>query len=213
MNIGLKEGGFSLRFLINDASLLNPDPYVIYPGDNMIYRVRKMPDGRWWTIDNHDSKVYADGSPIDSWAGGGTAQYSENTKDVYGKLYTWLVTQQANLCPPGWAVPVKDNFVALDIALGGTGENRRDDVTFAKYTDTSIWSGKIGGRIENIGILYQGVYAYYLSKSESSNDDNTCSVLILGNRYKEIDLNGINDKKHGLSLRFIIEDENLILGK
>ncbi len=210
-------GAFRLDIAKRFKDVIQPTGrgYVIYPGDSKKYPVKKF-GSTWWTTNNHSSIVYADGAPIDNWTDGNTAQVKVNDGNYpaeYGNWYNWYVTQQANLCPLGWRVPSPKDFFALDIALGGTGISRRDDVIFAKYMDASIWAGQCSGRVENLGALYQGVYAYYLSQSESENSENSatmCSLLILGNRYKEIDLNGINDKKHGLSLRFIITDESLI---
>ena len=52
-----------------------------------------------------------------------------------GDLFSWtaVVRYQDLLCPDGWRVPTVEDFVALDIALGGTGENRYFDDEFNEY--------------------------------------------------------------------------------
>jgi len=51
-------------------------------------------------------------------------QWAYNGKDslaaIYGRLYTWYAaTDNRKVCPVGWHVPTKNEFVALDNYLGG----------------------------------------------------------------------------------------------
>jgi uncharacterized protein (TIGR02145 family) len=92
--------------------------------------------------------------------------------DYKGDLFSWeAVNQYQNvLCPNGWRVPTKEDFVDLNIALGGTGENEQHNLTLAnKYINT--WAGAWGGLCDQIGQIgqivgFQGTHALYWSQSE-----------------------------------------------
>ncbi|MDR1950988.1 MAG: fibrobacter succinogenes major paralogous domain-containing protein, partial [Bacteroidales bacterium] len=79
------------------------------------------------------------------------------------------------VCPEGWRVPTNQDFKNLDIAMGGTGENRQvhgwnNDIETAKvdqfindtYLNPSVWGGAFGALCYNDGFLWnQGGSAYY----------------------------------------------------
>jgi len=70
----------------------------------------------------------------------------------YGDLFSWEAINQykSQLCPNGWRVPTMQDFVDLDIALGGTGKTRgamfEDDASIIQfindnYLNPSVWGG------------------------------------------------------------------------
>jgi uncharacterized protein (TIGR02145 family) len=194
------------RVPLRGAGIKPTTGYVIYPGDGKRYPVKKI-GGVWYTVKNHDSTVYADGSLITMW--GDTyegARFISNTLEEYGKLYTWPVTQQANLCPAGWKVPSKDDFEALVNFLGSTADEQYNGLM-----NVNVWKGVLGGYYSFIGYTYQDVGAYYWSSVEYTDSDDRAYYLAF---YKEEE-EGIVDynqflKEFGCALRFIIEDESLI---
>ena len=85
-----------------------------------------------------------------------------------GSLFSWAAVNQykAALCPAPWRVPTKEDFINLDKALGGTGNNDQTDATLRdKYLND--WGGAYGGWCTLVGTLHdQGSFAFYWSQSE-----------------------------------------------
>ena len=91
--------------------------------------------------------------------------------DYKGDLFSWHAVDsfKNELCPKGWRVPTMQDFIDLDIALGGTGNyNPSADTTLRnKYLNT--WGGVYGGYCDSFGSLgYQGSGVDYWSQSEES---------------------------------------------
>jgi uncharacterized protein (TIGR02145 family) len=185
--------------LIDSMALKPTTGYVVYPGDGKKYPVKKI-NGVWYTVKNHESVAYADGLPITTWSNGSTAQYHNNTFAKYGKLYSWYVTQKANLCPAGWKVPTKDDFIALINFLGSAIEEKRSGMI-------NVWRAVFGGYCLNSGTLSgQGNTAYYLSSSVNTDASSFILLFQNGSTLTTAPLSN----KQGYTLRFIIEDESLI---
>jgi len=74
------------------------------------------------------------------------------------------------LCPYPWRVPKREDFINLDIALGGTGNNRpysTENIEFVKSKYITIWNGAFGGDSQADGTLrYQGSWGAYWSQTE-----------------------------------------------
>jgi uncharacterized protein (TIGR02145 family) len=148
----------------------------------------------------------ASGCRKDSYYGSGnsTEDYRADCRQNsgYGDLFSWQAVSdyQAQLCPEGWRVPTKDEFVALDVALGGTGSNRTDDAaTRNKYL--SLWGGSYGGYCLSDGTLEsQGVLAIYGSQSVYNATDGFCLYfLTIDFVYPQ----GYDFKDYGFSLRCV----------
>jgi len=105
----------------------------------------------------------------------------------HGHYYSWCMVHRfaSQLCPPGdgWRVPTCQDFVNLDVALGGNGIERYDTVNGVSITDQFGWythaSGGGGGadaiptpggiwggsRYTSQAITLTGVYSIYWSSS------------------------------------------------
>jgi len=97
--------------------------------------------------------------------------FSANKLGYKGSLFSWrAVAETANLCPPPWRVPTKDDFVNLDIAMcGGDGSDRTLPFDVSKYLDT--WGGAFGGSCDSNGLLTnQDNFGNYWSQSEFDGD-------------------------------------------
>ena len=74
--------------------------------------------------------VRAPGCNKTTFAGGSTGNFNADcrnaTNGFHGHYFTWcMVMRFADvLCPGDWRVPTRDDFVNLDMNLGGTGQNR-----------------------------------------------------------------------------------------
>lgn len=72
----------------------------------------------------------------------------------HGDLFSWeAVNGHADLlCPEGWRVPTVEDFVALDLAIGGTGTARLDDLaSLAMYLGG--WSATLATACDAYGVM------------------------------------------------------------
>lgn len=86
----------------------------------------------------------------------------------YAYLYSWAYAAEKGdvLCPDGWRVPTKDDFLALDLALGGNGRNDQADIALRnRYVEE--WGAQYGGYyVPDAGLMYQGEMSFYWAQSE-----------------------------------------------
>jgi len=93
--------------------------------------------------------------------------------DFPGDLFSWcaVVRFQNLLCPAPWRVPTGQDFIDLDIALGGTGD-ARTDIEFVNnnYINPAIWGGSFSGATSrSSGTLSgQGIQSSYWSSTDVS---------------------------------------------
>ncbi len=128
-----------------------------------------------------------------------------------GDLFSWEMVNQYGtyLCPDPWRVPTKEDFIKLDIALGGTGENKQGESTLLnKYLNS--WGGTHGGYCRSGGTLYnQGTHACYWSQSEHGKAGNGYNLHFHSSRNINPNLSAnINPqffifKGNGFSLRCV----------
>jgi len=92
-----------------------------------------------------------------------------------GDFFSWCaVVRFADvLCPSPWRVPTRQDFIDLDIAMGGDGQNRFSSSSaiatsqFVQDNYISLWGGAFGGWGNNIGGLHnQGLDANYWTLME-----------------------------------------------
>jgi uncharacterized protein (TIGR02145 family) len=108
------------------------------------------------------------------------------------------------LCPAPWRVPTEQDFVNLDLALGGTGENRSSDATIlAKYMDATIWGGIYGGYTTSYSNDYgQGNSVNYWSSKKSASGVQ-CLYLVSYGSYNYIHPKYISNNNDGYFLRCV----------
>jgi uncharacterized protein (TIGR02145 family) len=82
--------------------------------------------------------------------------------------YNWAyVSQMANdLCPSPWHVPTAQDFVTLDINLGGDGENRFDMPSWIEESYIDAWGGSRNGSAYSDEIRSMGSAGFYWSATE-----------------------------------------------
>lgn len=123
----------------------------------------------------------------------------------YGDWFSWMavITYQDEMCPDGWRVPTRDDFIALDIALGGDGTNKMLDNGITRYIDE--WGGEYGGYVwyyeDQIQFSEVGSYAAYWSQTESS-ETQGCT-LNLGGSHGYRTPRGSGDKYNGFTVRCV----------
>ncbi len=122
-----------------------------------------------------------------------------------GDLFSWcmVAAYTAQLCPSPWRVPTSSDFVTLDIALGGSGNSRSDDVaTIAKYLNASIWGGSwFGGCLYNGALDGQGTW---LDMWSSTSYNSSLSYRLgMTTSYYQIIPAGATTRDYGLPLRCV----------
>jgi len=92
-----------------------------------------------------------------------------------GDLFSWCAVMRFadQLCPYPWRVPAVQDFIGLDIALGGTGESRlgtSSDIATPEFVldnYITLWDGAFGGLSLPDGTLHsQGLSGTYWSQTE-----------------------------------------------
>jgi uncharacterized protein (TIGR02145 family) len=121
----------------------------------------------------------------------------------YGNLFSWcaVIRFQNELCPDNWRVPAENDFIALDIALGGNGYGGANLTHFDKYLD--IWGGEYGGFVPSGSSVVQGhgTLGCYWSHSES--DVTGGKMLILAAGGNGINTRAPSPKRFGSMLRCV----------
>ena len=103
-----------------------------------------------------------------------------NAGTYKGYLYNWYyVNLNAKLlCPSPWRVPSKDDFVALDKALGGDGSNDQTGNTALRDKYINDWGAVYNGYTTAANVLtYQGSYIYGWS-SDAANETQAYYLLV-----------------------------------
>lgn len=116
-------------------------------------------------------------------------------KDAYGALYNWhAVTENRQLCPPGWHVPTEAEWTILTNYLGGESvaggkmksirivplEHPRWELPNFGATNESGFSGIPGGYRRNdplLSFLFIGEYGYFWSSTEDYSNSAFCHYL------------------------------------
>ena len=153
-----------------------------------------------------------------------------NVKAVYiddtnGGYYNWYTATAGNgiyntesgaqinydICPKGWHIPIggsnttTNQYVLLDIALGGTGDDRTNANTFSQIADIfSPASGRIYGSLEYVG---EGGY-YWASTAQAHEHDAYGMNYVVNNSF--ISSYGYwTNKFAGLSIRCIANSSSI----
>lgn len=82
----------------------------------------------------------------------------------YGDLYSFSAVSNyvEDLCPNGWRVPTREDFIILDKALGGMGQPETDAARSDRYVNE--WGGEYGGHARDDMTVNQGVMGSYWSQ-------------------------------------------------
>jgi len=123
--------------------------------------------------------------------------------DFLGDLFSWRAVNKlgSELCPYPWRVPTEQDFIRLDIALGGTGEFQIDSILRDRYIND--WGGAFGGRSYKCGrLLEQGVWARYWSRSEIRTT-NAMSSLYFISTFGAVNPRFRVIENYGMSLRCV----------
>jgi len=83
-----------------------------------------------------------------------------------GDLFSWCAVYRFGhlLCPYPWRVPTREEFINLDLSLGGTGHSQTPEFVLDNFINR--WGGMFGGRCLSDGMLTdQGIDGLYWSQT------------------------------------------------
>jgi uncharacterized protein (TIGR02145 family) len=211
-------------------------PATVTDIEGNIYSTVLMGD-QCWMAENLKTTTYSNNTPIpyvpdlDTWHGlttGAYVWYDNNIswKDIYGALYNWYTTMDANgLCPTGWHVPSYEDWISMTDFIGGmesphgnelkscrqvssplggdcnTSEHPRWSQNNSHYgTDDYGFSGLPGGARHFFGIgTDMGATSYWWSSSQNSSNEPWSSYLSYSSGAMNV-VHG-NLKYYGFSVR------------
>jgi uncharacterized protein (TIGR02145 family) len=105
--------------------------------------------------------------------------YTHEGTTYYYYSWPYVNANAAAMCPSPWRVPSKQDFIDLDVALGGSGEDRYAEPYWIEANYIVRWGGVYGGYAYGstlVGVGHTGSVAYYWSSTEydSSNAYDLC---------------------------------------
>jgi uncharacterized protein (TIGR02145 family) len=128
-------------------------PATITDIDGNVYSTVKIGD-QLWMAENLKTVKYKDGTPINTNLT--YVDWENTTEGAFGKnnvspgydfnYYNWFAVNSGKLCPKGWRIPVKGDWEALGIYLGG------EAVAGGKLKSTSsLWDPPNAGATNSSG--------------------------------------------------------------
>jgi uncharacterized protein (TIGR02145 family) len=109
--------------------------------------------------------------------------YNHQNAMLYYYNLTYTLQNAEHLCPSPWRMPTKEDFMALDIALGGDGENRFNsaDIINAGYMNT--WGASYGGysnATDGVPPMSMNMNFYWSSTLDGDRAYVLCFAVLLG---------------------------------
>lgn len=150
------------------------DSDEIRDGDGNVYTTVKI-GSQVWLRENIRTTKYNDGTAIphvtgDTWEGLLTPAYCwfadvEANSDIYGGLYNLFAVNSDKLCPAGFHVPTRGEFLILTDFLGDDAGGKMKSVTLWSVpnegaTNSSGFTALPGGmRVSSF--IHNGTFGYY----------------------------------------------------
>ncbi len=223
-----------LLIILNSCETDPPEPGIDYSGqrdtildiDGNIYKTVGI-GTQIWLAENLKVTRFTDGTQIpcitenNDWKRGSLktpgycwyANDSINNKTVYGALYNYYAVEKGSLCPTGWHVPSKNDWITLAKYLGGTdvagGKLKESSGNFWKspnncFVNNNDFDALPGGyRKSLLGDYFDiGINGYWWTSTSSSTSDS--HVYMFSMTYDNTYLKSNQRyKNEGLSVRCI----------
>jgi len=93
----------------------NPETSICDKRDGNLYKIKRMPDSKYWMTENLNYKP----------PHGLSKCYEEKEENcrIYGRLYSWSMREE--LCPDGWRVPSDEEWDNLELYSGGKNSGQK----------------------------------------------------------------------------------------
>lgn len=128
----------------------------------------------------------------------------------YGDLFSWQAVDlyKEALCPAPWRMPVRQDFIDLDVAMGGNGENRWAESNVAyindNYLNPAVWGGALGGRMDGFDFFYLTGQTFWGHYWTQTSDGNTGNAYLLSISFDgEVNPQTIGYKAQGFPVRCV----------
>ena len=210
-----KQDGLSIRCV-----LTNKGTVIDYEGN--VYNTIQIGRQEWMT-ENLKSTKYRDGTSIpykiddNEWSSLITDAYCWYLNDpvsykaTYGALYNWYAVNTGKLCPTGWHVPIRADWLTLIDYLGGL------DLAYDKLKSIYGWTGyQASNGNNNSGFAalpggYRGFSGNSINMGTSGNwwsatsydSDNVWYFFIFSGGSNFLDIETTNYKFFGYSVRCV----------
>ncbi len=115
------------------------------------------------------------------------------------------------LCPENFVLPTKDNFMALDLAMGGTGTGSQYNLTtLARYIDPAIFNSPYPGFAYSTGnTAMVGERAAYWASTELDYNNGTEAYMLYLKKDTGVDVTEDLHKSTGYNIRCLVGDQNI----
>jgi uncharacterized protein (TIGR02145 family) len=124
-----------------------------------------------------------------------------------GHLFSWCVLSQfgSELCPRPWRLPTAQDFINLDIALGGTGSEPMVSYVNAtirdRYISLSYWGGNYTRHVLYNDVIDNDTSGYYWSSTDIGGL--SAGFLTFDQNPANITPQGVGLKSNGLAVRCV----------
>ena len=207
-------------FLFNSCELIN-DSSSLKDFDGNVYKTVTI-GTQVWMAENLKTTKYKDGTAIplvkvaSAWANLQTPGYcwylndSVTYKNVIGGYYNWFTVNTGKLCPSGWHVPTKDEWITLANYLGGfsiAGGKLKEKgydhwlIPNEGATNESGFTAYANGIINDVGNFYPPYVERSLLWSSTEYDNSDAWHFQLNWSNTNFDLGSQYFKKSGLGVR------------
>ncbi|MCL2416946.1 MAG: fibrobacter succinogenes major paralogous domain-containing protein [Bacteroidales bacterium] len=132
-----------------------------------------------WTITGHGiSQIWSDAVTATAcvdrtvFNGGAFPNFNADCRSnpgFPGDLFSWCAVMRFadQLCPLPWRVPTMQDFIDLDIAMGGTGDSRTD-LAFVNANYVTRWGSHLGGFSNPTGTVLSQENGIYWSTTDAA---------------------------------------------
>lgn len=217
--------GNEVDFTTLSGNFTDPGAGVTFNGYN--YPSIVYGNGQEWMSKNLRTSVYSNGDPIpehlndNTWnylSTGAWAYYNHDNQyeNPYGKLYNWLtVSDTRNVCPTGWHVPSKTEWILLIEFLGyqnvagGKMKSTGTQYWLSPNSDADNQSGFSalpGGfhddDVSSAPFKYIGMLGGYWTSTELNSGVGGAAYNLKLSYYDGIaNINAVDNKRSGFSVR------------
>jgi uncharacterized protein (TIGR02145 family) len=190
-------------------------------GDNNKYSIVEIAT-QTWMAENLKTTAFNDGSPLkyaepnmSSWDKDILSTYAwyqndrQKNEDTYGALYNWYAIAGGNLCPSGWHIPERQEWIALRENLGDQIGSKIKETGDEHWTAGNIlstnetgFSALPGGYLANHEFAGMNLYGYFWGTDIRSGlkGSNGWNVSSDSEKLNESDIAYLNE---GLSVRCV----------